>query len=405
MSMLQWIKQEECSSLILFVHGLKGGVETWSYDKETSFPSLLAAEDSIKNDHDIAYFEYFTTFTNFYGKIKSLRERMFKSFKKNQKNLPIEEIAELLKTEIQVNLSEYENIVIIAHSMGGLVAKACMLSQLEESKNTPVKGFVSLAVPHSGAKGANIGGMISSNVQVRDLSVFSDAIDSLSRRWLHLPNKPTTKYLYATYDQYVDKKSALAIESTKKDSLAVAEDHSSICKPKNTNQTVYKAVVGHILDFSSSYSATLAVGEFVDQKQYDDEYFVLKMVIADIHEDIAGHAKEYFYNAELARKIFTSDSDRRKLSDLYQKIKFIYQEEYEKYLVDQLSSDSLISSVHSRVMKEDVGYLKSLLVNIDNVHKKGMLHQLANKKNRTVVWSSDTCLDILGELKGDNHEW
>jgi hypothetical protein len=31
------------------------------------------------------------------------------------------------------------------------------------------------------------------------------------------------------------------------------------------------------------------------------------MIVADVHGDISKHAKEYYYNAELARNIFTSD--------------------------------------------------------------------------------------------------
>ncbi|EOO5701885.1 hypothetical protein FRO72_RS24775 [Escherichia coli] len=42
MSMVEWISHEKKDSLILFVHGLNGGLETWNFNKETSFPKLLA---------------------------------------------------------------------------------------------------------------------------------------------------------------------------------------------------------------------------------------------------------------------------------------------------------------------------------------------------------------------------
>lgn len=399
MSMLHWVKKDDNPNLVLFVHGLKGGLNTWSYDEKTSFPSMLSEDPKINDSHDIACFNYFTTFTNTYGKTKSWISRIFGSTKKSRKNLPIDEIAELLRTEFQVNLSEYDNVVLVAHSMGGLVSKACILKQLEENQNTTVKGFISLAVPHSGAKVANIGGLISKNIQLSDLSVLSDAIDRLTRNWIHAQNKPRAKYIYAANDQYVDKKSALAIDTIKKDSMAVDEDHSSICKPQNTNETVYQAVLKYILEFKSSYSGVVTIENYIDDKMYDDEYFVLKLVIADVHETITGHAKEYFFNAELVRKIFTSDSDRNKLDTLYKKIKFIYQEEYEKHLVEKTSSDSLVTSVHSRIMKEDKEYLQSILSDIDNVHKKGMLHQIANKCDKTVVWDHHTCLSTLDKMK------
>ncbi|MFZ3185389.1 MAG: ABC-three component system protein [Pseudomonas sp.] len=404
MSMIEWIRNEERPNLILFVHGLKGGQETWSFNENTSFPSLLNNEEKLKEKFDIACFNYFTTFTNTYGTSKSLLTRIFSSIKKIRKNLPIDELAELLRTEFSVNLTDYKKIILIAHSMGGLVSKACILKQLNETQQSPVKGFISLAVPHSGAKIANIGSLISSNVQLNDLSVLSDAVDQLNRDWLKAVNPPLTKYIYAAYDLYVDKKSALAIDSTKKDSIAVDEDHSSICKPIDKNQTVYKAVLQYIIELESSAAGTLAIADFIDEKQYDDQFFVLKMILADVHEAITGHAKEYFYNAELARKIFTSEHDREQLSQLYKKIKAIYQQEYEHHIAHKTTPDQLISNVHSKIMNEDNEYLKSLLSNLDSVHKKGMLHQIANKNNTAIVWSSATSLEKLIALKGASND-
>ena len=82
--------------------------------------------------------------------------------------------------------------------------------------------------------------------------------------------------------------------SKAKDYLAVDEDHTSICKPADTGQTVYKAVVRYILECESQCKPPLQVKEFVDEKQYDDHYFFLKMILADIHQVITGHAKGYF---------------------------------------------------------------------------------------------------------------
>ena len=404
MSMLEWVKKEKNPNLILFIHGLNGGIDTWSYSEEISFPSLIATNKSMQSAYDIACFNYFSTLTNTYGNAKSWAKRLFSSLKKKQKNLPVDEIAELLRTELEVNLSDYENIIFVAHSMGGLIAKACILKQLEEEQVSSVKGFISLAVPHSGAKIANIGGLISKNVQLDDLGVLSNTIDDLSRKWLHTPNTPKTKYIYAANDSYVDKKSALAIDSIKKDSRAVDEDHSSICKPMDTEQTIYKAVLKDIADFEEYFSSTLPLENFIDNNQFDTQFFVIKMVLADIHESIQGHAKEYFYNAELARKIFTSDADREKLGRLYKKIKHMYQEELERHISEATTSDKLISSVHSRIMSEDKLYLNELLNSIDSIHKKGMLHQLANKADGTILWSLDTCLNELSNIKSGSQE-
>lgn len=401
MSMINWIKKENKTNAILFVHGLKGGQETWSYDENTSFPTMLASAPQLNDCYDIGCFNYFTTFTNTYGVSKGFFSRLFGSIKKIRKNLPITELAELLRTEFEVNLSEYENVIVIAHSMGGLVSKACILGHLKESQSTAVKGFISLAVPHSGAKIANMGSFISSNVQLEDLSVLSDAVDQLSRDWLAVVNPPPTKYIYGAHDPFVEKKSALAIESQKKDSIAVNEDHFSICKPKNENETIYKAVVKYIVEFENTFKKKLAVQEFKDKNQYDDHYFVLKMVIAEVHEAISGHAKGYFFNAEEARKLFTSDHDKKLLGALYGKVKEVYQQEYEYHIANKTTADQFVQSVHSRIMREDNGYLKTALVELDGIHKKGMIHQLANKEDIAVVWSADTKIESLSAIKGN----
>lgn len=398
--MITWVNLENKPNAIIFVHGLKGGQETWSHDATTSFPQMLALDPQLSDRYDVGCFNYFTTFTTTYGVSKSLFSRIFGSLRKLRKNLPITELAELLRTEFEVNLSNYEKVIVIAHSMGGLISKACILSHLNETQSTPVTGFISLAVPHAGAKIANIGALISSNVQLGDLSPLSDAIDQLSRDWLNSINPPPAKYIYASHDLVVDKKSALAVESQKKDSSAVDEDHFSICKPKNQDETVYKAVVKYILEFESLKKDPLTIQEFEDNNQYDGHFFVLKMIIAEVHEAITSHAKGYFFNAEEARKLFTSDHDKKLLGELYKKVRNVYQQEYEFHIANKTTTDQLVSSVHSKIMSEDDSYLKTLLSDMDSVHKKGMIHQLADKNDTSIVWSATTTIeDLLAKKK------
>ena len=397
--MFEWVKNNEQKNLILFVHGLTGGMETWEYDQDISFPKLLSQEESL-DTFDFACFNYFTTFTNSYGKAKSWFVRKFKEKGAAKTNLPIKEIGELLKTEIEVQFCDYDNIIIIAHSMGGLISRSMILKQLEESSFTKVTGFISLAVPHQGAIIANsLGQLFSKNLQVKDLSVFSDAIDDISRGWIHAPNKPRSKYIYATHDKIVDKRSALSLDCLSIDSKAVNEDHTSICKPKASTETVCRLVLQYITEFKGFFPSNAEIVQFEDDQRFDAQYFVIKMAIADIDMQIQGHSKEYYYNAELIRKVFTSDADIEKLSKLYTKIKFVYQEEYGSHVANKTTNDALISAVHNRIYNEDNNYLNSLLSGLDAVHKKGMLHQLANKKDNKVIWCKNTNLNEVQKIK------
>ncbi|KAB8310892.1 hypothetical protein EH227_03250 [Rouxiella chamberiensis] len=406
MSMVEWIHRDNKNSLILFVHGLKGGLDTWEHNKDISFPKLLIGEDDIKNSFDVGCFNYFTTFTESYARTKGILSRIMALTKKKEKNIPTDEISELLFTEININLSCYDRIIIIAHSMGGLIAKNLILKKLEFEESSTIIGFISLAVPHSGAKIASITSMVSANAQLVDLSLLSSATDDLNRKWINCSKSlPLTRYVYGAYDTYVDKKSALPMDSERKNSFAVNDDHISICKPDSNQAMVFIAVKKFIDEINQAKPVKLIVEDFLDKQQYDNEYFVLKMIVADIHQDIARHAKEYYYNAELARNIFTSDNDRKILGNLYSKIKMIYHEEYENHIANSISPDQLIANVHSKISREDKSSLDTLIKSLDSVHKKGMLHQLANKNNRDIVWSSVTCVEDLELLKrGDNNE-
>ncbi|MBU1391717.1 MAG: alpha/beta hydrolase [Gammaproteobacteria bacterium] len=403
MSMLRWVKKDDRPNLIVFIHGLKGGVETWSYDDNTSFPNLFKSQTDFISDFDIACFDYFTTFTETYGKAKGILRKLFTSFNTKEKNLPIDELSELLKTEI--DLTDYQNIILIAHSMGGLVAKSCILKQLEEKHVSNIRGLISLAVPHSGALIANIGGLVSNNVQLQDLSVLSPILDKLNRDWIHTANTPCATYIYASHDDFVKKESALAVDALKNNIMAINADHSSICKPRDVNESSFRAVKKHIEKIKSDFTNQVPLQALTETDAYSNEYFVIKMVLADIHNRIQGHAKEYFYNAELARKIFTSESDRKKLEQLYSKIRCLYQEELEAHIADDTITDKFITSVHQRITDEDERILNQILGGLDSVHKKGMLHQLSNKFDTDIIWDKNTSISqILASREGAHNE-
>lgn len=396
MSMVEWVRRDKNQSLVVFVHGLTGGMGTWAFDEQISFPTLLASDPRL-NGFDIACFNYFTTFTNMYGASKSILTRLFGSLKSFKKNLPIEELGELLKTEFSVNFSKYKNVIIIAHSMGGLISKYCILQQIEHNGRTPVIGFISLAVPHQGAEAASWASLISSNAHIGDLRVLGETIDRLNRSWSQSATKPEVMYVYGAHDIIVKKNSAISTDTSKSAGLAVDEDHIGICKPKNIEQTVYVASVNFIENLSQ-LSGHLEKNEFVDNQQYDDQFFVLKLILAEVSEILTGSAKEYFFNAEEARKRFSSDHDRELLQKLYEDIKTLYKLEFDYHIANGTTTTQLVQRVHQKIFDAQDGYLKTTISQLRDSHKMGMIHQLANKPDTKVVWSENTTLNALNAL-------
>ncbi len=403
--MIEFISKNNKKSLIIFVHGFCGGELTWRNGEASSFPELFSKDSEVSENYDIVQFSYFTKLLNLFakaGKVSTLVKRMFgTSHGKLTKNISIEEIGNLLRTEIRFRLQAYDNIIIIAHSMGGLVTKSAIAKDIEENIPSKIKLFVSLAVPHQGVEAATFGKLISDNLQIEDLSPLNQFIHKINDEWLKTSLRPTTKYFYGVHDSLVPKTSAAPVDKEKSDIIPVDEDHTSIAKPESPASTTYMAIRQIILDFEKNDPgiSNLEILQLEDESDFDDELFVLKLISADIHKTSIRDAKEVFLNAEYIRKIFSSASDQKRLSELYSKIRKVYQNSYSKYVHDGIpNSGLLLADVHETILKEDKNFLNTFIPFINAIHKQGMLHQLANSEDENIWWIKDGSKDSLRNL-------
>ncbi|KQZ45289.1 ABC-three component system protein [Duganella sp. Root1480D1] len=403
--MIRFLTKSNKNNIVLFVHGLCGGEETWKNEDGRCFQELLLCHADVANHFDIATFDYFTSFfdtpsnvVNTIGWLKSLFKH---SSNKNKKNVNVEEISELLRTQIRFKLNEYDNVIIVAHSMGGLISKNCIIKDITDHGHSKIKLLISLAVPHLGSDGATYGKLISSNIQLVDLAPLSELCPRMNEKWIKLSIKPDIKYFYGTYDEVVPKVSAVGVDASPKDVIACDDSHISICKPESEESTSVIAVRKFLSEFrDGSGESTLDLQKLESEKQFEDEYFVIKLLVADVHHATVTHSKEHFLNAEYARKLFSSAADQRKLSDLYAKIRSLYQDAYDKYLHNEsMTSGQLVNLIHEKIVGEDDGYLRSALPLIHGLHKKGMLHQLANNLNEKIWWAEDQSIDTLEKFK------
>jgi hypothetical protein len=405
-SVIDFFKRNNRSSVILFIHGFTGGKDTWKPSSEGYFYEQLFKHDFIEENFDIAVFEYYTTLTNLFPSVNSIAERissLFKNLKpKSKKNVSIEEISDLLRTRIRFDLQDYENIIVIAHSMGGLVAKSCILKELEDGRVSKIKLFISLAVPHLGADLATFGKLITNNKQIRDLAPLSDLCPTMTDTWVKHSFKPEIKYFYGSYDEVVNQKSAVGADNNTQDIIACDDDHLSISKPNGPRSIAILATLNFLEEFSKSNmpGGALKVQRLEDPSQYKDEIFVLKLLLADVHNSSITHSKEHFLNAEYARKLFSSSADQNKLQILYEKIRTIYQNCYGQHVGStERNSTTLVAAVHQKIISEDAGYLKAALPMLQGLHKMGMLHQLANDLGDTIWWNENQSQEALENLR------
>lgn len=404
--MIEFIRRENRNNVILFVHGFTGGKDTWKHPVEGYFHDQLLKHEFVGENFDVATFEYYTTLTNLFPAVNSVAQRVLSLFKniqpKAKKNVSVEEISDLLNTRIRFDLDSYENIVVVAHSMGGLVTKACILKDLESGRISKIKLFLSLAVPHLGADLAIYGKLISSNKQIRDLAPLSDLCPTMTNAWMRHSIKPEIKYFCGAYDDVVNHNSAVGSDNNPQDIITCDDGHLSICKPEGPRSIAILATLKFLEEFTKNNmpGGALALQRLKDPTQYNDEVFVLKLLLADVHNANVTHSKEHFLNAEYARKLFSSTADQNKLKTLYEKIRTIYQNCYGQHVANaDKSSTTLVSAVHEKIIAEDAGYLKATLPMLQGLHKMGMLHQLANDLGDTVWWSENQSQQALEHVR------
>ncbi|MDN7936176.1 hypothetical protein QZM52_33385 [Burkholderia metallica] len=404
--MIEFIKKNNRDTVILFVHGFTGGKETWKNAEHGYFFDQLSQFPSISENFDIATFEYFTKLSSLFVEINSTIGRLKSLFTKIQpkskKNVSIEEISALLGSQIRFALAAYDNIIVVAHSMGGLVTKACILNDLRQGQASKIKLLLSLAVPHLGANLATYGKLLSNNKQINDLAPLSELCPTMNNEWVKYNSKPAIKYFYGSYDDIVTKESAIGTDNLPQDTIACDDDHLSICKPGGASSIAITAAKQFLDDFvkQRELEAGLTAKRLVDPSQYKDETFVLKLMLADVHNATVKHSKEHFLNAEYARKLFSSTADQEKLRLLYDRIRTLYQNCYESF-VSGKGGDStlLVNEVHQKIVSEDANYLKTALPMLQGLHKMGMLHQIANDLQNDVWWSEDQSIEALEALK------
>lgn len=387
--MITFVQKDNNSNLILFIHGLNGSNETWKNEvTQNTFPELLLKDSEIKNNFDIAYFEYYTSLVNAKERFVILKT-LFSKDKSTPKNISVSEIADVLKTRMNHQLDEYNSIVIIAHSMGGIIAKSVILDYAEDG-NSRIKLFLSLAVPHLGSNLADYGSFISSNIQIKHLAPFQNESMMLVNKWLNSSILPTTKYFAGVYEGTVNINSAIPPNTDKKDIIKVDENHRTIAKPKDENDIVIISTLKYLKDFLNNSKVDDIDYEKIMSDEYNDEYFVLKLLIANVHNSLVDDSKKHFYYSEEVRKIFTSSNDKRILQELYAKIESLYKNLYGDLITEKItSSTELVNEIHKKIIGDDREFLDTTLFKINGLHKKGMIHLLANDLKRDIFWDKN----------------
>lgn len=251
--MIKFFYKNNNKNLVLFVHGFMGQKNTWSEKGVEKIPDFLIKNPEITKDFDLAEFQYYTQLSSIIQKVKyfwGLAPLPWVSKKKFTQNLSIDDITDIFYSHLNVNLKNYDKIIIVAHSMGGLISKATILKLIADNKNK-VELFLSLCVPHNGSKIADLAKLILNNPNVDDLTPLSALIDKVNRGWIDgkiTELLPETIYFQGKNDFVVPNESSAGYDSRDVQIVSSFDDHSSILTPSDSESIVIVAITEAILD-------------------------------------------------------------------------------------------------------------------------------------------------------------
>lgn len=404
---IEFIKENNKENLIIFIHGFTSDSETWTNSSKYKFPEMLSEEDFINENFDIAYFNYFTKLIDFKKArfTSGLIRTIFAKPSNIAKNISIKSLSEHLKSSIEICCEEYKNIILIAHSMGGLISKAFILDDLNENESTKVKLFLSLAVPHKGSNWANIGGKLArSNPQVIDLKPLSAFLDKVNEDWIENKERILkTVYYFGQYDEIVEEQNAVSYQVGKKLKVACNNDHFNICKPESKNSIVYKGIKKDLSTYvkEKHFSEDMKPKTFIDDGKLDDELFVLKLLIADVHNSLIDDSKQTFFNAEyMIRSMISKGYDIEELDQLYNNLERLYRIYFNKLVDGEIkSSNELLNKILENIIDRDKEFLKTAIPLIDANKKTGMLQQLANSLDKDIWWAKSHSIKNIEDFR------
>lgn len=259
-----FITDENSDSAVLFIHGLGGSY--WTWDK---FSNHLKQHWYEEDSFGLEYDEYYGE--NTLSKIPFIN--ILIKARKIIKGPSITELAEHLKTVIDEVCHEYENVILIGHSMGGLVARKYIVERLKDKKEMgKVKALITYATPHHGSIYANRYKIslyflfrfltFRKSEQVLDLQKNSDFLIQLNSEWssLRVEDKIDFKRVVGQEDWVVDVlSSSFRLDENAK--LVANKNHFSIIKPKKAKDTAFMVTYNYLKEFRTRLQARMELDE------------------------------------------------------------------------------------------------------------------------------------------------
>lgn len=290
----------DAEDLVIFIHGLCGDAKTTWTNPATHFvfPEEIAQDFAKTKPTHVVAFDYVSQLENSPSILSIAKYLEF-------------EIGELLKKH------PYRTLRIVAHSMGGVVAREYILRhQQHVHPQLKVTNLVMLATPSDGSDLARLGRLIPENRQVEELRHIDKGnpyLESLNNDWnLEFKGGGHPRHIlsYAGYEgldmswwigKIVTQSSAVRFAD---EWLEFQQDHVSIAKPKERDE-LYRWVKAQLEEPINKTMLKLVDGMIQQGVVTVDELRGLSrpmQVVEDLHVTLAGSELERVLNNVKAGK-------------------------------------------------------------------------------------------------------
>ncbi|MCZ4288293.1 esterase/lipase family protein [Hoeflea alexandrii] len=213
-------------ALIVFIHGWKGDEATFN-----KFPQLVSDDIAMQGfDTELFLYPVFIL----------------------KRNLRVPDIAEVLRRQLLRSGADekYNRIYLVAHSLGGVIArKLYMRNQLARNK-LPIRGMLSLGSPYGGTNWGRLGSLLGvGGALTAELGSGAQFLVDLNADWEAAARDPVSTWWYcfaSPLDAVVSQLSATTGCGSFSENFA-AFGHVDMAKPESIADDRYLRVVGTIL--------------------------------------------------------------------------------------------------------------------------------------------------------------
>lgn len=177
-----WKRNVHHHRVIVFVHGLFGDPEnTWTYAPGITWPALLESDPAIYQDTAIYLARYQSPYFHGRSDIDQAAATLFSELAHDQ-------------------ILEFDEVYIVAHSLGGLVVQRMMLQHQEQVEH--VRFVYEFGTPHEGSAVATIARVFDADPYLNQLSAKNrnGLLGQLNKEWAHYIKRKHPKKARSTVD-------------------------------------------------------------------------------------------------------------------------------------------------------------------------------------------------------------